>query len=380
MKKILLLSAFVSTLASCSRHGDKKQAGDFHSWFKERNFTAHASAQKAVLRTLVVESEALRIDTIYRSMQGPVDLKMVRFDEDENELLWLTGYSSEIIDANTGSRLSDEFMCHNNLEIADKKNFPWKLQTIGSNIRVFTLTEGQTRIQLPEGYGIPFPASEKLALFSQILNHNIRNPHLQVKHRVTIAYYRQSELTVPLVPLYQQAAFITEKTSGPAGQYGLSPADTVMQANGKADTSCDAHCWIRYDKGGFNPYADAFGRKYTGHWKLPCCRQVLHTDVTPMLNLPYDTRAHFIGVHVHPFCTSLELRDATTDSSLFKAEVKNFTDRTGIEKIASFSSSEGIALYKDHRYQLISEYNCTDSTAQHTAMATMFLYLEERKQ
>ena len=121
-------------------------------------------------------------------MQGPYDVKTVSFNEENNELLWLTAYSSEIINSENEQILSDDFMCHNNLEIADKNSFPWHVKTIGTNIRLFTLTEGQTKVEMPSGYGIPFPASEKTSLYSQVLNHNIQIPHLVVKHRVNIEY------------------------------------------------------------------------------------------------------------------------------------------------------------------------------------------------
>ena len=352
---------------------------NFKAWFSKNYSSSKITHIQSISQKVIIESRELKIDTIYRSMQGPYDVKTVSFNEERNELLWLTGYSSEIINAEDEQILSDDFMCHNNLEITDKNSFPWKLKTIGTNIRLFTLTEGQTKVQMPVGYGIPFPASEKASLFSQVLNHNVKNPHMIVKHRVNIEYTRQSDHTTPLVPLYQQAVFITKQISGPPGNYGEVSTNTesLKDANIRYK-SCDTNCEIRLEKNAFNPYADNFGRTYSGHWEIPLGKEILKTDVTEMLNLWHDTRVHFIGVHVHPFAVSLELRDITADTSVFKAYVKNFSNKIGIEKIDNYSSEVGIALFKSHRYELISEYNCNDSTANHTAMATMFLYLEEK--
>jgi len=36
-------------------------------------------------------------------------------------------------------------------------------------------------------------------------------------------------------------------------------------------------------------------------------------------------------------------------------------------------------VYKKHKYELISTYECTDTSDIHTAMATMFLYLHDKK-
>ena len=351
---------------------------NFKTWFSKKYSTSKTRNKKSTHQKITVESRELKIDTIYRSMQGPYDVKTVSFNEENNELLWLTAYSSEIINSENEQILSDDFMCHNNLEIADKNSFPWHVKTIGTNIRLFTLTEGQTKVEMPSGYGIPFPASEKTSLYSQVLNHNIQNPHLVVKHRVNIEYIRESDLVAPLKPLYQQAVFITKQISGPKGNYGEAPVDTnSLQSTGIRYKSCDTNCEIRFEKNTFNPYADNFGRTYSGHWEIPVGKEILKTDVTEMLNLLHDTRVHFIGVHVHPFAESLELRDITSGTTIFKSYVRNFSNKIGIEKIDNYSSEAGIPIFKSHHYELISEYNCSDSTAHHTAMATMFLYLED---
>ena len=58
-------------------------------------------------------SQSYQIDRIYRSMMGPEARQLVRLgDGPTPELLWITGYRSEIVSPETGETLSPEFMCH----------------------------------------------------------------------------------------------------------------------------------------------------------------------------------------------------------------------------------------------------------------------------
>ena len=104
---------------------------------------------------------------------------------------------------------------------------------------------------------------------------------------------------------------------------------------------------------------DRFGRKFTGHWVVKPGRETNHTRATTMFNLTEDTTIHYIAVHMHPFAESLELRDLTTGETLFKSLVKNFEDQIGLAHVDSFSSEEGLTVYADHEYEVVSEYNNT---------------------
>jgi len=315
-------------------------------------------------------------------MEGPYGRR--KFDFDGNEvLIWLTGYSVEIVDEKEKQILSDGFMCHNNLNIVNKSSMPWKVNTQGSKTRLFTLTEGQTKLILPDGFGMPLPANQQLEIVSQVLNHNIFNPDITVQQKVTINYIKESETNFTLKPLFQQAVFVTKLLSGPEGQHGEVPKDITHSQtdsgkishhneNGK---SCNAE---DFDQGTYNPYRDQYGRKFTGHWVIDHDKEILRTNVTSMLNLSFDTRIHHIGVHVHPFAESLELRDITIDTTIFKANIENYSDKIGIKHIDHFSSEEGIPMYRDHEYELISIYQDT-TNEDHTAMATMFLSLYDKE-
>lgn len=389
-RKILFLLAILLVLAVTwfiVTQGEVKKYSSFREWYAD-----HPKEKVAVAggkeRSNTYVSSLMKIDMIYRSMEGPMCNNVFSLTESllpavtnlftDPELLWLTGYSAEVKD-DKGNVVSDEFMCHNNLNITGTHNMPWDLLTQGTDIRLFTLTEGQTDVTLPEGFAIPVLSNQELSIISQVLNHNIDKPGLEVQHSITLRYHKDSEARKSFTPLYQQSIFITRQTAGPAGEYGEAPGERNITSltdslASKSKVCCNNEILA---SASFNPFVDEFGREYTGHWVLPKGVETLRTNVTEMLNLAYDTKIHYISVHVHPFCQSLDLRDITESKTLYKAYTKNHKDKIGLEHIDAFSSQEGIPVFKDHEYELISVYN-NPTDHPHTAMATMFLYMEEK--
>ena len=75
-------------------------------------------------------------------------------------------------------------MCHSNLDIEPELHG----QILGSqkclSERFFTLSQGQQRIELPEGFGILIASSELVLLNAQVLNLNMTKGTKDVRHRV----------------------------------------------------------------------------------------------------------------------------------------------------------------------------------------------------
>ena len=75
------------------------------------------------VRTAEFESPTYEIDRVYRSMKGPEAQERVFLENtSQPELLWITGYSTQIMDHAAEKRTSDEFMCHSNLALEDVAN------------------------------------------------------------------------------------------------------------------------------------------------------------------------------------------------------------------------------------------------------------------
>lgn len=326
---------------------------------------AQAEQPRASVEVL---SQTYTVDRLYKSMQGPQSTQEVRLSSAEPpELLWITGYEAVMVGPDGASPTPQEFMCHSNLDFRDvgRHNQLFGHRPISN--RLFTLSQGQFVIAFPEGFGIPVMSDEPLNLTTQVLNHNVRDAAFQVRHKVTIHSLRNREAAAPMTPLFTVGVYGLALLQGDQPYYGVQQPDPSKHGSGcLIGTNASDHT-----------YSDPQGRTFTGHWVVPPGRQVNRTLVTNMLSLPFDTTVHAIAVHLHPFAESLELRDLTADSTVFASRAENFADRIGLARVEAFSSVEGIPIFKDHEYELVSVYNNTTDVDQ-DSMAVMLLYLRDR--
>jgi hypothetical protein len=115
-------------------------------------------------------------------------------------------------------------------------------------------------------------------------------------------------------------------------------------------------------------------KEMTAHWLVKPGKE---RRVTPLRRpFRFNTRIHYIAVHLHSYAESLELWDKTENRSVYKALCKPTEDRQGLAEVDHYSSVEGIPVYTDHDYELISTYNNTSDKEQ-TAMAFMFCYVAD---
>lgn len=322
-------------------------------------------APAPAVETRTVLSDVFTIDTLYASMQGPYRVVRLQLgDSTDTDLRWVVGYDASIVAEDGHTPMSAEYMCHSNLDLdmaRHRQIFGWSKYP---SRRVFTLSEGQSEVRLPSGFGIPVRADEPLFVTAQVLNHNHHGAPIRVRQRVTIRYIRDAAIRTPLVPLYQKAAAALVQLDGPDGGYDM-PAAADHHMHGADGEAADTMT-----------YRDESGRTFAGHWVVKPGREVRHTPVSRWLGLGADQTIHFVSVHLHPFAESLELRDATTGKTLFRSTAENRPERIGLERVEQLASVPGIPIYKDHRYDLVSTYDNTSGTDR-TAMAVMYLYLED---
>ncbi len=329
-----------------------------------------AEAPAAPVYTAKITSETYRIDKVYSSMRGPYGFDDVTLGEAASpELVWIVGYKTTVVDANTGAPMSQEYMCHANLDLPTKdyfEDFPTSPSISG---RVFTLSQGQQDIHFPPGMGIPVQSDMKLSLVTQVLNLNHAQIKMDVKHEVEVYYVRDREVGREMIALYQAAAE-GFKALGAAHYYGLEQDEADPEMHG-------AGCSVGQAATAGDSDDDTHGQKFTAHWIVKPGRETNRTNVTRFMNLPYDTKAYYIAVHLHPFAESLELVDLTTRQSVYKGFVKASTGRVGIDHIDHYESTEGLQLYADHEYEVVSVYN---NTTDHDvdSMAVLYLYLENK--
>ncbi|MCO4743928.1 MAG: hypothetical protein KC912_04010 [Proteobacteria bacterium] len=314
-----------------------------------------------------VLSEPYHIDDRYMSMRGPWgQQKFDLIDGGEPELLWITAYETHVVDMD-GKKISQEWMCHANLdyEAAEYQElFDTNLPISG---RIFTLSQGQQRIEFPKGFGLPFVNGQELTLTTQVLNLNVDSPDKNVRHEVTVEFARDSELTTPMNPMFQ-GAVQGFKALGDARYYGVKPEEDDADHGPGCEVGAPAVDGdIDYDR---------YGQEFSAHWKVLPGPETNTTLVSEFLGLPYDTKVHYIAVHLHPFAESLRFIDRTTGETVYYAEVDNSKDRVGLDHVEYMTSEEGIQIHRDHEYELVSIYNNTSPNPA-DSMAVMYLYMDE---
>ncbi len=306
------------------------------------------------------------MDKKYLNMEGPYSTHEFSISQDNKaDQLWITGYDVEILSENAALPEPQKYLCHSVITRGDKA--------------LVTISQGQENIRFPEGFGIPTSGDTKLTLFSQVLNPDDTHEKITVRNKSTVHVIDDHALTHPLKPLFLRTAIAFKKGE----KFGLfshlrSWNDFWFDVKYLFGLNC-RNKGFPFHFGGVNErncsnVSDDF---VTLHWLVKPGRDINRSDITKYLAIPYDTTIHYINFHVHPFAESIELRDATDNVSLFKSSVQNTPDQKSLAPFHDFSSQEGIPVYKNHRYELISVYNNTSSENK-TAMAVMFLYLLDK--
>jgi hypothetical protein len=316
---------------------------------------------------LLVFSDVFQVDGLIPSMLGPYTTRAVRVRPNApQELLWLTGFQMEVVDSKGLQPESYEYECHSNLAWP-RNDPPGVKRPVG---QVFTLTQGQVDVRLPPGFGLPSISSEDVVFNSQVLNLARPDEKKSVRHRARVRYVPDADLTAPMKPLVVTSAYVMASLGGEAMVYGVADPDPKREA-----ASCHAGALPR---GAPGAQKDQLGRPFTGHWVVEPGRHEYRTLVTDLMNIPYDTTVHFIGVHVHPYSQSLELRDLTTGESVWKSTQTTHPDRPSLTNIDYYSSVEGLPIHAGHDYELVSIYDNPTSKAT-DAMATMFIYYLDKE-
>jgi hypothetical protein len=317
------------------------------------------------------------VDQKYRSMEGPMTSQTVVLAEGkERELLWLTGFETRMVGVDGKTGMSDEFLCHTNLELNPKTHHEiLGLPMRNFSRRVFTNSQGQMMVRFPDGFGLPVASTEPLRIQAQVVNHNRTGPDLpiEVRHKLTLDYVRDRELQGSMKPLYQATAIGMVSLEGEKAYVG-----TRMPNVHQEGASCMPGEIAGSGMAHKNFMRDSLGQKFAGHWVVKPGRAEWRTLVTEPLALEFDTTIHFIAVHIHPFAEYVELRDLTDGRTLFRSKARGPEGRIGLEQVDYLSSAEGVPIFKAHDYELITVYNNTTGVDQ-DSMSVMFLYLLDKK-
>ena len=302
------------------------------------------------------------IDGIYKSMEGPKSSNYVQLTQDST-LIWITGFHVKALDSKTKKTISNDFICHTNVDFNDVKYFSnFHLEDrIGKQYpRMTSLSHGLENFEFPKGYGVPMKGNDLLYVTTQSLNHNIPEANYLIKHEVTIEYAKNNK---SIKPLMTRTVFVQL----PYNKFDpyKSPIDPGKDFCIPVETKNHS-------------YEDGKGNVMSGHWVIPVGKNTYRSSIDAQLQIQDSLRLHAAAIHTHPFATSITLFDKTTNTPVFVSKITNHTKNIGLSKIEPFCSETGIWLYKNHEYELVLEVNNTTKVSQ-DMMGSMFLFFYDRE-
>ncbi|NHM07342.1 hypothetical protein G4D82_08930 [Flavobacterium sp. CYK-4] len=315
------------------------------------------------LQRYLMASPEFYIDGIYKSMEGPKSSNYVQLSP-KKELLWITGFHVKALNANNHRRISNDFICHTNIDFNDVRyfsNFHLEKRIGKQYPRMTSLSHGQEDFTFPRGYGVPMQGNDLLFVTTESLNHNIADARFFIRHEVEIDYATKANT---LKPLMSRTVYI------------MLPYDKIDPFKSPIDPG-KGYCIPVETKN--HSYDDGQGNKLSGHWVIPPGKSHYRSSVDTQLQMDSDSiRLHAAAVHVHPFSTSLTLWDKTAQKAIFQSKIKNHKNKIGLEKIDAFSSEEGIWMFRNHQYELVLEANNTTNINQ-DMMGSMFLFFYDQE-
>jgi len=327
---------------------------------------AITTSEEGNLVTKRIVSPTFHVNAVFPSMTGPWDAHYFNLERSAGpELVWFTGYRCFVQDAESKNLLGDEFLCHNSLDYSIQDYYHnWGIKGRAGvfTSRLATMTQGQTEMSLPAGFGIPLQSDQALSALTQVLNVNDPEADCHVEYVMEVDYIANAS-SKEIKPLFQQSiSVLVAVDTNYVYHDSLPEVQDCMPV--LASTSFMTKC--------------RDGNTYTGHWQLPEGRDTVTYDVTDILSLPFNTTLHYAGVHVHPHCESLELWDRTADSLVFRSTIDNHKSLSKMKEITAYSSKSGVMMYSDHRYELVCETNGVSKSTK-DMMATMLLYLYDHE-
>ncbi|MCB0443601.1 MAG: hypothetical protein KDC50_06080, partial [Flavobacterium sp.] len=302
------------------------------------------------------------VDDIYKSMEGPKASNYVMLSQDST-LLWITGFKVEAHDAKTGQKMSNDFICHMNVDINDTKYYShFGLEDrIGKQYpRLTSLSHGMESFDFPQGFGVPMKGNDILFVTTQTLNHNIKDAYFKVKHKVAITYQEEDH---KIKPLMSKTAFI------------MLPYDKHDPYKSPTDPGTDFCIPVETKN---HSYDDGTGNKLSGHWVIPTGKNTYRSNINHQLAIKDSLRLHAAAIHVHPFATQIMLFNKTTKKPVFVSKVTNHKNSIGLTNIENFSSKEGIWLFANQEYEIVLEVNNTSKEDQ-DMMGSMFLFFYDKE-
>jgi hypothetical protein len=288
-------------------------------------------------------------------------------------LLWLKGIKLEVLDEKDHVLPTAEFICHCNVDTsANFRNIVFSQAERCPTNRLVTITQGQTEITFPEGYGVPVASDEPWTVIYQAANRTT-DKHRRVKHRCTFYFIKDSDLVYPIKALNWYAPIVYVSIDNSSAQVAKQETENCLSCIG---TSSGVNAPNNVSNGTF---VDHKGRRMSGHWVVPPGNHSYCATIDDDREPGFAVKSrilHAVWSHVHPLCTNFSLYECRDHSrvKIYSVAAKTET-RHGLEikEIDYWSSKKGVLLPAKDPYELEITYkNGTKVPQDSMASAGMF--------
>ena len=306
-------------------------------------------------KSLIPESQVRFAEA---SMNGGPSAPTATF-EGARELYWVKGLRVDVVDEEGRLDSGGEFICHTNVDVNPAfRNATFAEGERCTTSRVFTLTQGQTEITFPDGYGVPVTSDEAWTFLFQAANRTT-DKHRRIKHLCTVYLVKDSELVRPITSLSWTVPYISVVVDGNTevaekSAHGGAPDCLPMAMGVKAPNAPNN-----------SVFTDRYQRRLSGHFVVPPGKHHYVAAITPDLTPAFaskDRKIQLIWSHVHPLCTDCSLVRCRDQKKIVTAHVKtDLSQGLRLEEIELIRSQPGIALAGGEQYELQANYdNPTD--------------------
>lgn len=327
-------------------------------------------------KTVVPENEIVFVEGgRSASMNGDGPPASTTKWEGKPALYWVKGLRLDVVDEEGKLDSSGEFICHTNVDVDPayrNRLFPDGDRCTTS--RIFTLTQGQTEITFPDGYGVPVSTDETWTFLFQAANRTT-DEHRRVKHLCTVFLVKDSELVTPMTALSWSVPYITVVVDH-------NTAEAEKAAHGDMPNCLPSQEGVLAPNApGSAVFTDRHSRQLSGHFVVPPgthnYSSVITPDITPGF-APKDRSIQLVWSHIHPLCSECSLVRCKDQKPVVTVHASTTTDRgLQLKNIELIRTPKGIPLAGNEAYELRARYdNVTDAASD--SMVSMGIFFSDR--
>jgi hypothetical protein len=254
--------------------------------------------------------KGLKVDKIYRSMQGPTKQLILNKKDFATDTFWIKEFSTDVYSSNTKEN-SLEFLCHISLTTFNE----------GSLV---ALAQGLNTLKFPDGFALKASVGPEKNAFlnAQVLNNNYSSINKKIDFKAKIKYFTNSEAKKrKIVPL--KFAFVGSLCP-------LSKCKPVYMHDHKMENI----------------------EPSTSHWYVPPGKHSYINKVKLDSFEGKNIKIHYIWLHLHPYGQSLSLKNISKNKVIWKGHAYNHQEKELITNLDFYSSSKGISIDPKDEYEV----------------------------